>query len=184
MNIFAKYLSAFLVFLAGTCYLRANYLPVFLERNEGLQLEKKSDYLGALIRFKVDLVFLEKAHEQDPAWQHDLVMKAISDYHAKVATLEPLAIKQINEKQKAALSSGPSDLMLYNEGLKESDAWRAMNDVEEYLTTLEIMHRKNPQWERDVIEDRIKTSEIEMDHLEMIALKPISGSPAGEQVMQ
>jgi len=167
--------------------LHANGLPLYIEHQDGLELEKKNDYLDALVHFKVSLVVLEKIHEQNPEWERDMVMKAIADDREKVATMEPLAAKQISGKAMAnpTINSGPSISVLYESGLKESDPWKAMNEIEEYLTRLEIIHQQYPQWEVSLVEDWIKKSEVEMDRLTTLALKTTeAGDTVGERTIQ
>ena len=135
-------------FFACLGYLRANNFPSYLERSDGLQLEKQKDYLGALVRFKVDQAVLEKVREQYP------------------------------DKMKGALTSGPPVSMLYDQCLKETDPWKAMNEIEEYLTTLEIIHQQDPQWESDLLEAGIEKATPQMDRLEMLAVKEVGAMEA------
>ena len=165
-------------FFACLGYLRANNFPSYLERSDGLQLEKQKDYLGALVRFKVDQAVLEKVREQYPAWEHVPVAKAIAEDGEKIAALEPLAANQYRDKMKGALTSGPPVSMLYDQGLKETDPWKAMNEIEEYLTTLEIIHQQDPQWESDLVEAGIEKATPQMDRLEMLAVKEVGAMGA------
>ncbi len=79
---------------------------------------------------------------------------------------------------KGALTSGPPVSMLYDQGLKETDPWKAMNEIEEYLTTLEIIHQQDPQWESDLVEAGIEKATPQMDRLEMLAVKEVGAMEA------
>jgi len=173
----------FFVVCSGS--IQADSLPILLEKNDGIELEKQNDYLGALVRFKVDLAVMEKIHEQHPDWNQQIVTTALADYREKIAKLEPLANKQFRDR-----TSGPTDSgfyfssLLYDNGLKEPDTWRAMNDIEEYLTTLEFIQREDPQWETGRVRDRIKSCELEMDRLEEIAIKTLIKHPDDGHTVQ
>ena len=55
--------------------------------------------------------------------------------------------------------------------LTESAIWKAMNVVEAYLTTLEIQHQQNPQFQTEHFEKQIQQIKSERDSLQGLAIK-------------
>src|SRR5580704_7480955 len=67
---------------------QTTYLNIFLKYNEAFNLEKQSDFRGALAGFQDCLKRLNKLHTSDPNWETALVIQRMADCKAQIADLQ------------------------------------------------------------------------------------------------
>ena len=86
------------------------YLNIFLKYNEAFNLEKQSDFRGALAGFEDCLKRLNKLHTSDPNWETALVIQRMADCKAQIADLQVKVAAMPPETQATPPDSGtPSD---------------------------------------------------------------------------
>jgi hypothetical protein len=150
------------------------YLEIYLNIQEAEKLEKSGAYLESLSRFKWSAVFLERLRQTDPDWEEDLLAKRIKKCQDEVAKLEPLAEGEVLAPFKAPLSSGPKVTLLFDEGVRLENAklyYESLIQFDEYQTSLEIIHRNYPRWEKDKIGQGLEVCKAKIDRLRKLILK-------------
>jgi hypothetical protein len=171
----SRYLFAALLLVGSMAHLKAeqtlqdSYLLVYVEIHDADNLEKNKDYLGALAYFKAALTNLQLMHEMDADWQSTLINRIIKDCQDAIARLQPLAEKQVRESYGPIDSTESSLLLIKKDAFQlqnDRENGQALNLLEKYLTILEIIHVEYPSWESNLVEQRIKETQLQVDELQ------------------
>jgi hypothetical protein len=170
----SRYVCVALLLLTGLIRVGAaepiqdDYLRMYVWTHDGDMLAKNKDYFGAIVHYKTALAWFQQSAKWDPSWETALLRKKIDELQRKIADLRPLAIEQNKREHDKPDNSGPTPYVWFHDGIqseKAHDYWAALDSFEKYSTTLEIIQGVDPNWERTLIEERLKESQMHIDQI-------------------
>jgi len=127
------------------------YLAIYVKINDAKRLSKEGDYRGALTELKDCLEKLQAIHASNPDWESELVTNRIADCKAQIADRYLAIYVKINDAKHLS---------------KAGDYRGALAEFKECLEKLQIIHDSNPDWESELVTNRIADCKAQIADLQ------------------